>query len=238
MLVLTALARAAGPPEQVTCSSGPPKHISIKEGEYSPNPGTAIRLENFVANIVPLTKEMPLCLKNQTLVQSGSITLSSESLTKLFNSKSGADAKMKDMKIATEGQNLSITGKVHKLVDIDFQVQGPVTPLQHGDVRMNVDKIHADGMSIKGLMKMFGSDLGSLMGSGSAPGVAAENNTLIFHTEELMHFRGEITAVHVLKDGVTLEFAPMKSESQAEAAKQPPSNSKQVPQKAPPRRIY
>ena len=161
LLVLTALAHAADQTEKAACPTGPPRHISISHGEYSPNPGTSIRLENFAGDIVPLTKEMPLCLKNLTLVQNGSITLSSESLTKLLNNRAVAGAKMKDMKIATEGQNLNITGKVHKLVDVNFQIEGPVKPLQHGDVRMNVDSIHADGMPIKGLMKMFGSDLGS-----------------------------------------------------------------------------
>jgi hypothetical protein len=240
ILVLTALASAASQPEQSTCPTGPPKHISIKEGEYSPTPGTTIRLENFTADIVPLTKEMPECLRNETLVQSGSITLSSDSLTKLFNNKSGGNAKMKDMTITTAGQNLSIAGKVHKVMDINFQIQGPLKPLQHGDVRMDVDTIHADGMPIKGLMKMFGSDLGSLMGSASTPGMQAENNSLIFHTEQLMHFRGEITAVHVLKDGLTLDFGPSKAESHAEVVKPSPA-PKHVAQKAqapPPRKIY
>jgi len=237
LLGLVTIAHAANPTDQAVCPTGPPKHISIKQGEYSPNPGTTIRLENFAGDIVPLTREMPLCLKNLTLVQNGSITLSSESLTKLVHTRAGAAAKMKDMKIATEGENLNITGKVHKLVDINFQIQGPVKPLQHGDVRMEVEAIHADGMSIKGLMKIFGSDLESLMGSGSSPGIAAESNTLIFHTEHLMHFRGEISAIHVLKDGVALEFGSGKPESQAEVVKQPP-NKKRVAQKATPHRIY
>src|SRR3954468_14132986 len=240
LLLVAGLVATAEEKQQASCPTGPPKHISIKEGEYSPTPGTTIRLENFTADIVPLTKEMPECLRNETLVQSGSITLSSESLTKLFNSKSGGNAKLKDMKITTEGQNLSVVGKVHKVMDINFQIQGPLKPLQHGDVRMDVDTIHADGMPIKGLMNMFGSDLGSLMGSGSAPGVSAEKNTVVFHTEELMHFRGEITAVHVLKDGVTLDFGPSKAESHAEVVKPSPA-AKHVAQKAPaptPRNIY
>jgi hypothetical protein len=237
LLLLVGLASATEEKQQSTCPTGPPKHISIKAGEYAPNPGTTLELQNFNADIIPLAKELPNCLINETLVQSGSVTLSSESLTKLFNGKSGANAKIKDMKVATEGQDLSITGKVHKVVDLKFQIEGPLKPLQHGEVRMNVDKIHADGIPIKGLMDMFGSDLGSLMASGSTPGVSAKQNTLVFHTEQLMHFRGEITAVHVLKDGVTLDFGPARSESQAEAGKQPPS-VKHVAQKAPPRHIY
>jgi hypothetical protein len=210
ILLMTALPHAATPNEQSTCPVGPPKHISIKEGEYSPTPGATIRLENFAGQIVPLTQELPECFRNLTLVESGSITLSSESITRLFNSKAGANPKMKDMKIVTEGQRLNITGKVHKLVDINFQIEGPLQPMQHGDVRMNVENIHADGMPLKGLMNFFGSDLAGLMGSGSTPGVTAQNNSLIFHTEQLMHFRGEISAVHILKDGLTLEFGSGK----------------------------
>ena len=218
---LTVIARAAAQEDALVCPSGPPKHISIKQGDYSPKPGTVLHLENFAANIVPLSKEMPLCFKNETLVQSGSITIDSESLSKLFNDKAGPNPKMKDLKLKTDGQNLSITGTMHKVVAIHFEIKGPLKPAQHGDVRMQVEDIHAAGIPIKGIMSMLGSDLGSMMGTNPPRAISVENNTIVFYTEQLMHFRGEITAVRMLKDGVRLEFGSGKNESQAEASKQP-----------------
>ncbi len=216
-----AFAHAADQAEKIACPTGPPKQIFIKQGEYSPKPGTKIQLENFAANIVPLSKEMPLCLKNETLVQGGSIFIDSASLSKLFNDKAGADPEIKDMAIKSDGQNLSITGRVKKLISIDFEIDGPVKPAQHGDVRMQVENIHADGIPVKSLMKMLGSNLGSMMGPDSARGISVEDNTLIFHTEQLMHFRGEITAVRLLKDGARLEFGSPKQELQSGTPKQP-----------------
>jgi hypothetical protein len=176
-----------------------------------------LHLENFVADLVPQSKQLPYCLKNDTNVHQGRVFVDSAALTRIFNQKMGANKKIQDIEVKTSGQNLSIGGKVHKVVPLHFEIEGPPKPEGKGIVDMHADTIHADGIPAKGLLGMFGKDLGDVVGQSSAKGVKVEENTVRFDVELLLQMHGEVTKVEVLPQGVALEFGEKKVRKVAKA---------------------
>jgi hypothetical protein len=213
VLLLSYTLTAANTAEPLKCPEGPPRHIVIEKGEYVPRPGVTLHMENFVADLVPRGKQMPYCLKNDTYVLRGRVYVDSAALTRIFNQKLGANKKIQDISVKTSGQKLNIGGKVHKLIPLHFEIEGPLNPVERGLVDMHADSIHADGIPAKGLLEMFGKDLGDMVGQPSTNGVKVEENTVRFDVEQLLQMHGEITRVQVLPQGVALEFGTKKGAS-------------------------
>src|SRR3954469_4718773 len=210
-LLSSSLLSAANTREPLKCPDVSSRHLTVAKGEYEPRPGVTLHLENFVADLVPQAKQLPYCLKNDTNVRQGRVFVDSDALTRIFNQKMGANKKIEDIKVKTSGQKLSISGKVHKMIQLNLQIEGPLQPQGHGIVDMHADSIHADGIPAKGLLGMVGKDLGSVVGQSSAKGVKVEENTVRFDVEQLLQMHGEVTRVEVLPQGVALEFGEKKN---------------------------
>ena len=211
LLLSSSVLYAADTREPLKCPDTPSRHLVIAKGEYEPRPGVTLHLENFVADLIPQSKQLPYCLKNDTNVQQGRVFVDSAALTRIFNQKMGANKKIQDIEVKTSGQNLSIGGKVHKVIPLHFTIEGPLRPVQAGLVDMHADSIHADGIPAKGLLGMFGKDLGDVAGQSSAKGVKVEENTVRFDVEQLLQMHGEVTRVQVLPQGIALEFGQKKN---------------------------
>jgi hypothetical protein len=121
-----------------------------------------------------------------------------------------ANKKIQDISVKTSGQKLQIGGKVHKVIPLHFEIEGPLKPVERGIVDMHADSIHADGIPAKGLLEMFGKDLGDVVGQSSAKGVKVNENTIRFDVEQLLQMHGDITNVEVVPQGVVLEFGEKK----------------------------
>ena len=197
---------AANTREPLKCPDVASRHLSVAKGEYEPRPGVTLHLENFVADLVPQSKQLPYCLKNDTNVHRGRVFVDSAALTRIFNQKMGASKKIEDITVKTSGDRLQIGGKVHKTIPLHFEIEGPLKAEGQGLVDMHADSIHADGIPAKGLLGMFGKDLGDVVGQSSAAGVKVEENTVRFDVEQLLQMHGNITKVQVLPQGVALEF--------------------------------
>jgi hypothetical protein len=220
-LFLSSSLFAANTREPLKCPDVASRHLTVAKGEYESRPGVILHLENFVADLVPQAKQLPYCLKNDTNVHQGRVFVDSAALTRIFNEKMGANKKIEDIEVKTSGDKLQIGGKVHKTIPLHFEIEGPLKPQGQGIVDMHADTIHADGIPAKGLLGMFGKDLGSLVGQSSAKGVRVEENTVRFDVEQLLQMHGEVTRVEVLPQGVALEFGEKKNATRAPKANPP-----------------
>src|SRR5690349_19884192 len=93
MLLSPVGAFAATNQEPLKCPEGPARHIVIEKGEYVVPPQVTLHLQNFVADLVPRSKQLPACLKNDTNVKQGRVYVDSAALTRIFNQKLGANKK-------------------------------------------------------------------------------------------------------------------------------------------------
>lgn len=193
--------------EKVTC----PAQVTTTEmqkGEYSPVPGAVFNLQNFVAVMVSRGKEMPLCFARTTNIQRGQVFMTDASLTKIFTQKlSQTTASIKEVVISTSAEGVKLTGKVHKAVDLPFDIEGPLST--DGRVLiLHATKIKAEGIPVKGLLGLVGKNLASLFNPGPASGVLVKDNNIIFDPLQLAHVRGRIQSARSVAHGLVLNFGP------------------------------
>lgn len=202
--LLCALCASAAAANQ-RCPS-PVTKMTMEKGQYSPVEGATFNLQDFAANMVARGKTSPLCFQRTTDVQHGQAFISSESLTKLFAQKvQQSDASVSDLKVEIKGDSAHISGKVHKGIDIPFEIEGPIST--DGTVLiLHTKKIKAEGIPVKGLLGMVGVHLGSLLGSESVDGVVAKDDTLMFQPAKIAYLRGRITSARISTDGLTITF--------------------------------
>lgn len=187
----------------VKCPEAPSRMV-VERGQYSPFDGVTFGLEGFAANMVPRGNRIPLCLVKVNEIQRGRVFLTGESLTNLFNQRTkGTRSSVENVKIATKGQHVVISGKVKKVVPVPFEIEGPVTPAGSA-LRVDATGIKAAGLPVKGLLKMVGAELGSIFGG--QEGVSVNDNSLLFRPENLANIRAVISAVDVSSKGLLVTF--------------------------------
>jgi hypothetical protein len=71
------------------------------------------------------------------------VFLTDASLTRLMNEKIGKDGKVHDLKFSADHNQLKITGKAKKVIDVPFTLEGPVKPTSTGQIEL-------DAKSVKG----------------------------------------------------------------------------------------
>jgi hypothetical protein len=179
----------------------------MDRGEYSSMPGAVFGLQHFAARMVSRGKTQPLCSARTTEIQHGEIFISAQSITKIFGQKiKESGSKISDLQIEVKDDQLHLKGKVHKGIDIPFEVTGPVST-DGTNLKLEAKKVKAEHLPVKGLMGMLGMHLSSLLESEQAQGVTAQGNTLIFEPAKIAHIEGRISAVHLTPKGIDISFA-------------------------------
>lgn len=196
--------------------SGPcPAHetrLALDKGQYSPMSGVTFDLTNFDASMVAKGKASPLCYQRVTDIRRGDVTVTPQSLSHEFESKmQQSNSKIKDFKIETKEHTVAMSGKVKKVLDIPFTIEGPVST-DGQSLIFHADQIKAAGIPVKGLLGMVGDHLSSLLHSGSMKGVMVKDNTIVFETEQIANVKGHIASADVTPQGLFLKFteAPVK----------------------------
>jgi hypothetical protein len=112
-----------------------------------------------------------------------------------------------------------VKGKLHDKRDIPFETEGILSPTADGKLRLHSEKIKAMHVPIKGLMGLFGIDLGGLIKEGKVPGVQAQEDDLILDLEQILpppHIEGKVASVRIEGERIIQIFGgpdakPMKN---------------------------
>src|SRR5512146_2491151 len=116
----------------------PPTRLHINAGTLYTSQGVPIVLRGVDALIAPggqpgRGKDMDGKLVQ---IRSGRVFLSYDSLTRLLNHKL-KNGKVKDLKVSSDKGQVKIDGKVHKGLDIPFEVKGPVRVTADGHLALH-----------------------------------------------------------------------------------------------------
>lgn len=188
----------------------------IDKGQYSPQPGAVFELSDFAATLVARGKTQPLCSMRTTEVEHGDVFITPESLSRIFNRKATqAKSNISDIKIEIDKGTLHLKGKMHKKIDIPFDIEGSVST-DGANLILHANKIHAEGLPVKGLLHMVGMHLSSLMQGDKMNGVTATEDTLIFEPEKISHIRGKIASATVANNGLAISFVRDTPKQQAQ----------------------
>jgi len=154
-------------------------------------------------------------------IEKGNVVLSSDSLSKLLNKKVGKNGKLSDLKVSTDPKKgeVHISGKAKKLIDVPFDLQGPVKATGDGKIELLAKSVKA--ADIPGLAGLLGLTVQKAAGKHAAKGVKTEHNTIIFNPDQLwgLPVHGSVTKVTVQQSGILLAFgAPGQGGAKTPAA--------------------
>lgn len=205
----------------------PNAHISIDSGTYGPQPGVTFRLRHFTGTLTPQGHSAPLCYLKQTLLTRAEIYASDDSLTEVFASKLDASgSKIKDFKVTNVPGQVTLSGKIVKVIPINFSVKGTITT-DGSLLLLHADKIDADGIPVKALLGMIGEHLSAVLNMRGVGGVSVEDNTIRFAPEKIAHLIGHIQSVESMQSGLILRYSSVRSAPHRSkpAAQEVPENS-------------
>ena len=135
-------------------------------------------------------------------VSAGEIAMASSDLANVLNSYvfARAHSPLTGLSISVEKGHLKVKGKLHDKGDIPFETEGVLIPTADGKIRLHSEKIKAMHLPVKGLMDLFGIDLGSLIKEGKVPGVAAQEDDLVLDLEQILpppHIEGKVVSIRM-----------------------------------------
>lgn len=164
-------------------------------------------LHNFSAAMIARGAQSPFCFMRTTDVHRGTVEISVESLSRIFERKiQESESKVSNIKLKLGMGEVHLSGKLHKGITIPFSIDGDLTT-DGTMLILNEKKFHAEGVPVKGLLALVGIHLSSLISSESIEGVSAQGNTLIFAPEKIAHVKGHIQSLDVNPNRLEIVFA-------------------------------
>jgi hypothetical protein len=175
----------------------------------------AVEIKSLDGELVPLGKnEFPIFDDKDSFnlrISTAEIAIDSSSLANVLNSYVFARPRspLTGLSIIVEKGRLKVKGKLHDKGDIPFETEGILTPTADGKVRLHSEKIKAMHVPVKGLMGLFGLDLGGLIKEGKVPGVQAQEDDLILDLEQILpppHIEGKVVSVRMEGENIIQIF--------------------------------
>jgi hypothetical protein len=166
----------------------------------------AVEIKSLNGVLVPLGKnEFPIFDDKDSFnlrISTAEIAIDSSNLANVLNSYVFArpDSPLTELSVIVEKGHLKVKGKLHDKGDIPFETEGILIPTADGKLRLHSEKIKAMHVPVKGLMDLFGIDLGSLIKQGKVPGAEAQKDDLILDLEQILpppHIEGKVVSVRI-----------------------------------------
>jgi hypothetical protein len=155
------------------------------------------------------------------VVRSGRAFVHVQDLGKLIQTHIHND-KLTDVKVATSGTRLKLSGHLKKAIPVHFEITGPVSVTQTGLIDLHESSMKVDKIPMKGLSEMLGMDPGNVLGKDSPKELQANKEDILMDPSALwgMSVHGKLTEVKVVNDGLMLTYGavPVPSKHKAKPA--------------------
>ena len=210
-------------------SNGPPAssskgatQVQMKNVDFHTEEPIVLRIRDLRGALLRKNKSTPPVFDDKRSfilrIDSGTVGIRTDSLTYLMNNYVFAypRAPLKKLSLRTEGNQIKMTGTVHKGLDLPFKIVGNLAATPEGKIRLHPTSIKAAGIPVKGLMKVFGLELDELLKTSEARGVSIDDNDIIMDPELMLPppaIRGRITAVRIEGNEVVQDFGKARGGS-------------------------
>jgi hypothetical protein len=175
----------------------------------------AVQIKSLNGVLVPIGKnEFPVFDDKDSFnlrINTAEIAIDSSNLANVLNSYVFArpHSPLTELSIIVEKGHLKVKGKLHDKGDIPFEAEGILIPTTDGKLRLHSEKIKAMHLPVKGLMDIFGIELGGLIKEGKVPGVETQEDDLILDLEQILpppHIEGKVVSVRIEGDNIIQTF--------------------------------
>ena len=213
---------SAAMPRIVACQNSPAGNkqegtvqTQMRNVTYHFSDTVMVEIKSLNGELVPLGKnEFPIFDDRDSFdlrISTGEIAIDSANLANVLNSYvfARSHSPLTQLSISVEKGHLKVKGKLHDKGDIPFETEGIITSTAAGKLRLHSEKIKAMHVPVKGLMGLFGIDLGGLIKEGKVPGVRAQEDDLIFDLEQILpppHIEGKVVSVRIEGDKIIQIF--------------------------------
>ena len=128
------------------------------------------------------------------------IAIDTQSMANVLNTHvfSRADSPLHDVSIQIEQGLLKVRGKLHSKGDLPFETDAIPSATPDGKIRLHAKSIKAFHVPIKGLMDLWGIQIGNLIKTGKMPGIQVDKDDLILDARGILpppHIDGKVTQV-------------------------------------------
>lgn len=138
-------------------------------------------------------------------IQDAVISTTLSDLSRALNDGMLKGSPLKHVSLAAQGDQLKITGTLHKLIPLPVEMISDVASSPDGRVRMHIQKMRVLRLPVAGLMKAFDLKAGDLVSPKGAKGVQVAGNDIYFDPTVILpepHKRGKLTSVKIVKENL------------------------------------
>ncbi|HEY9722688.1 MAG TPA: hypothetical protein V6D47_11785 [Oscillatoriaceae cyanobacterium] len=173
---------------------------------YRLDPNVSMTLEDLNADVVLKDPSQPFVPANKNdysiLIHQAKVDKGPKSLAALMNNYvfAGPNAPIRNVSIKFVGNQIDMTGQMHKGVWVGFEMKGALTPTPDGKIAMTATEIKSLDVPVNGLMNLIGLKMSSLMTMDPSTGLTVQGNTIIMDLSKLYpppRMMGRVTAVSI-----------------------------------------
>lgn len=188
-----------------------PSKLHIDSGELLSANGLPIHVTKFDAIIGGDQKPEPRDggKKPVVTIRNGIAFLTRDAITKLLNSHLNGGS-VKDLSVVTGANSVTLKGKVHKAVDVPFEIDGQVQATPEGLIKLQVSQEKAAHLP-QGITKALGfDDLSKMIGSNAGKGIQASKDSVTFDPDLMwgLPIHGRVVRAATSNKGLALTFGP------------------------------
>ena len=143
------------------------------------------------------------------LIQKGVVHANVGDIANYFNTAAPANFPLKNITITGEGDQLKISGTLHKVIPFPVEILNTVSSTPDGRIHLHVTKINALKIPVKAIMAGLHIDIKDIMGTSPMAGVELSGNDIFLDTTKLTpppHIRGQPTRVTLVKPDLILVY--------------------------------
>jgi hypothetical protein len=133
-------------------------------------------------------------------IQDGVIATKLAEISNTLNGGMLQGTPLSNIKLAAQGQQLKLTGTLHKAVPLPIEMISDLSAAPDGRIKLHVTKTRVLKLPVTGLLQSFHVKVGDLLGAKGAPGVQAIDDDLFIDPERMLPapaIRGKLTDVHI-----------------------------------------
>jgi hypothetical protein len=138
-------------------------------------------------------------------VKSGVIRANIGDAGNFLNAGGVAQSPLKNVKLSADGDQIKLTGTLHKIVPLPIEMKGTIAPAPDSRIRIHVTKLSVLKVPFKGLLGALRVDISDLFNPRGIPGIQVSGNDILLDTQTLLpapHIRGELTKVRVVSPDI------------------------------------
>ncbi len=134
-------------------------------------------------------------------IKTGVLRANIGDITNFLNTTGGKDSPLKNIVISGDGDQIKLTGTVHKIIPLPIKLIGTISAVDGNRIRIRVTKIDVLKIPFKAILGGFHVNLADLFQKHEIPGVEVNGNDILFDTQKLLpppHFRGQLSSVRIV----------------------------------------